>query len=131
MSTNEFQSATQEEQAALIKRIYDSYYAYAKAMAIGQADTKIAALLAGTGGNIAVGRFIAMLAKIAQIKATKAKSRKELVLDYLKGKGLSAMDKTLILCLAGYGLSEQAKKSLNSYLSAKGMSKSDIDKFLK
>ena len=131
MSTNEFQSATQEEQAALIKRIYDSYYAYAKAMATGQADTKIAVLLAGTGGSIAVGRFIAMLAKIAQIKATKAKSRKELVLDYLKGKGLSAMDKTLILCLAGYGLSEQAKKSLNSYLSTKGMSKSDIDKFLK
>jgi len=130
MSTGEFQSSTQEEQAALIKKIYDSYYAYAKAKVTGQADTKVSALLAGTNGTVAVGRFIAMLSKISTIKANKVKSRKELVFDFLKGKGLSKGEQTLILYLAGYGLNDNSKRTLSAFLLAKGMARDSIADFL-
>lgn len=130
MSTGEFQSSTQEEQAALIKKIYDSYYAYAKAKVTGQSDTKVSALLAVTNGTIAVGRFIAMLSKISTIKANKVKSRKELVFDFLKGNGLSKGEQTLILYLAGYGLNDNSKRTLSAFLLAKGMSRNTVADFL-
>ena len=129
MSTGEFQTSTQESQAALIKKIYDAYYAYAKAKVSGQADSKMASLLLGTNG-MAVGRFIAMLSKISEIKATKTRSRKELVFDYLSGKGFSKAEKTLILHLAGYGLNDNAKRTLGAYLLAKGMSSKAVANYL-
>jgi len=130
MSTGEFQTATQEEQAALLKRIYNAYYGFAKAKVVGEADSKVSALLAGTNGNVAIGKFLPMLSKISSIKANNAKSRKDLVLDYLRGKSLSKAEKTLLLYLAGYGLSDDAKKTVKAYLSMKGMTPKEAAAFL-
>ena len=130
MNTGEFQSAMQEEQAALIKKIYDAYYGYAKAKVTGSSESKLAALLAGTNGNLMVGKFIAMLAKMNSIKDNGKKSRKELVFDYVNSRSLSKAEKTLLLYLAGYGLNDASKKTVRSYLSSKGMQPKKIAEFL-
>ena len=130
MNTTEYRSATQEERANLIKKVYDAYHGYAKARVLKTKATKLSALLAGTNGAVSIGKFVAILSKISSIGATDRKTRKDLVFDYVNGRALTRMEKLLVLHLAGYSTTEANRTSLKAYLRSLGMSASNISDFM-
>ena len=132
LQVQEYQSLTQEEQAKLIKKIYDLYYDYAKIKAVGgSGSSKLSNLLAMVNGNINLGNLVAILNKVSQITENKRKTRKELVVEYINRQvGLSRQEKVLVMYLAGYGLNDKNKRTVKGYLSSKGASAKDIKAFL-
>jgi len=132
LQVQEYQSLTQEEQAKLIKKIYDLYYDFAKVNAVGgTGSSKLSNLLVLTNGNVNLGNLVAILNKVSQITETKRKSRKELVVEYINRQySLSRQEKILVMYLAGYSLNDKNKRTLKGYLAGKGASLSNIKAFL-
>jgi hypothetical protein len=132
MNVTEYRTLTQEEKAKLIKKTYDIYYSYARAKTLKTtADSKLANLLLYTNGKANVGKYINILNTISSITASKTKSRKDLVIDYVnKLSGLSKQEKLLVLHLAGYKTNEMNQNILSSYLRQNGMSINDTKAFL-
>lgn len=132
MRVTEYRTATAEEKAKMIKKIYDAYYSYAQArMMKTTADSKLANLLVYTNGNVDMAKYIIYLNKVSQIAENKQKSRKELVIDYInKLKGITKQEKTLLMYLSGYSISGNSKTMLNNYLMQLGVSKENAQAYL-
>ncbi len=132
LKITEYSSATSEEKAKAIKKIYDAYYAVAKAKVTGgQVEGKIAQILALTNGNIGLAKYILSLQKIAQIGETAKKTRKELVLQYINRlRGYTRAEKTLLMFLAGYSVSGTSASQLKGFLISKGASSKDLKQYL-
>ena len=131
MNITDYKTKTSEEQAKIIKKIYDAYYSYAKAKVLktDKADSKLSSLLLYTNGNLDVSRIVSVLDKISSITDSKNKTRKQLVFEYVNRLNISTEQKLLILNLAGYtSLSNNSK--LYSYLQRLGVSKKNITAFL-
>lgn len=128
----EYKTATAEEKSKMIKKIYDAYYQYAKAKMMNTtADSKLSNLLLYTNGNVDLAKYILTLNKVSQIGENKAKTRKELVIDYInKLKGYTRQEKILLMYLSGYSVSGNSKTMLNNYLMQLGMSKDNAQIFL-
>ena len=131
INTPEYRIATSEEKAKLISSIYNAYYGYAKAKAIGgNGSNKIENLLILTNGDVDLAKYISILQKTSSITETKKKTRKELVIDYINKLQLSKQEKILLMYLAGYSVTGNSQKTLSSYLQSKGASHKDALAFL-
>lgn len=126
-----FKNKTSEEQAKIIKRIYDAYYSYAKAKILGsKADSKISQLLVLTNGNFKLTKYIQSLEIIRNITDTKRKTRKELVFEYVNRLGgFNRQEKLLLLKLAGYSSSSN-NEQLVSYLRRLGIKNKEAQEWL-
>jgi len=132
MKSRYYKTLSQEDKSKYIKKIYDTYYSYAKAKTLGTtADSKLGNLLLYTNGKTQINEYINVLNAISNITESKTKTRKELVTDYVnKLSGYSKEQKLLIMYLSGYSLSENNKKTLSSYLKKLGMDNKEIEEFL-
>lgn len=131
LNVTEYKLQTSEYQAKIIKKIYDTYYAYAKAKVLNtKADSKLANLLLYTNGNVNISNYMSILNTVNNITDSRMKTRKELVFEYVNRlRGYSKQEKLLILYLAGYS-SNQNTQTLQSYLRQKGMSNNNVKDFL-
>lgn len=126
MNTPEYRVATSEEKAKLISSVYNAYYGFAKARAIGgSGSSKLENLLVLTNGNVELAKYISILQKTGSITETKKKSRKELVIDYINKLQISKQEKVLLMYLAGYSVTGNSQKALISFLMSKGASHKD------
>lgn len=126
MNTPEYRVATSEEKAKLISSVYNAYYGFAKARAIGgSGSSKLENLLVLTNGNVELAKYISILQKTGSITETKKKSRKELVIDYINKLQMSKQEKVLLMYLAGYSVTGNSQKALISFLMSKGASHKD------
>jgi hypothetical protein len=133
LNVTEYKTLTQEEKAKLVKKIYDTYYAYAKAKVLKQekASNKLATLLLYSDGKANISKYVNVLSKIESIKETETKTRKELVIEYVnKLKGYSHQEKLLIIRLAGYKVKGSNEIALTNYLKKTGFNKEQIGIFL-
>ncbi len=128
MNITEYKSATDEEKAKAIQKIYDTYYAVAKAKVTGkQPEGKLAQILALTNGNLSLAKYIISLNKIAQITETAKKTRKELVIQYINRlRGYTKAEKSLLMYLAGYSVSGLSKNSMINFIGNYGSSRQEI-----
>lgn len=131
LEITDFKNKTSEDQAKIIKKIYDAYYSYAKAITLKtNADSKLANLLLGTNGNFNISKYASVLNTISKITETKRKTRKELVFEYVNRlRGYSKNEKLLILKLAGYSSSSN-NEQLTRYLKSLGMNKKEAQEWL-
>ena len=132
LKLTDYKNMTQEEKAKAIKKIYDIYYAYAKARITGEKpEGKLATLLVLTNGNIDTAKYILSLQKIGSITDTNKKTRKELVIEYInKLRGYSKAEKTLLMYLAGYSVSGTSHSQLINYLTSKGANRKQVLTFI-
>ncbi len=131
MNTPEYRVATSEEKAKLISSVYNAYYGFAKARAIGgSGSSKLENLLVLTNGNVELAKYISILQKTGSITETKKKSRKELVIDYINKLQMSKQEKVLLMYLAGYSVTGNSQKALISFLMSKGASHKDALSYL-
>lgn len=131
MQLTDYKTKTSEEKSKLIKKIYDTYYSYAKAkvLKLNKADNKLSTLLLYSNGRINVSKFVNILGKIGSITESKNKTRKELVFAYVNRLGLNTNEKLLLLYLAGYS-SQSNNQRLTSYLRSLGLNIKKAKSFL-
>jgi len=114
--------------ASVLKAIYQAYRYAATSKVLGskyKPYSKLSLLASTQSHNVSM---LAILAKsLKAIEATKTKTRKELALAMVKRSGLSNGDRLIVLAMAGYKVDEN---SLKRALKAKGLSNSDIKKFM-
>lgn len=133
LAINEYKTATQENRAKSISKLYDAYYSYAKAKALNldKADSRLANLLLYTNGNVDIAKYVIYLSKLGEIQESKAKSKKELSVEYINGlSNFTKPEKLLLMVLNGYSVGEKLQNQVLSYLSAKGMSRANAMTFL-
>jgi hypothetical protein len=134
LSINEYRSATQEDKAKSMSKLYDAYYLYAKAKALnlGKADSRLANLLLYTNGNVDIAKYVIYLSKLGTIVETNRKSKKELTLEYINRlSNLTKQEKILLMVLNGYSVAENLQNQVLSYMVSKGMSRQNAMIFLK
>lgn len=121
-----YKKLSDEQKASLIKRVYATYYDNAKGKVLSTYETSNKySILANT--NVDMNKIMTILTAISSIKATKTKSRKELVQAYIEKQALSKNDKYLVFILAGYSIGEKNTKRLKTYLKMKGLNSKQID----
>lgn len=133
LNSESYKSLDDEYKAKVIKKIYDSYYDYAKNKVLKTSSTnKVVNVLIHTNGGIKLNKYVGVLANLSNIEATKKKTRKELVLEQInKLKGYTKQEKLLIAWLCGYSLTKENKVSLGNYLIKSGGNKKAIKELLK
>ena len=133
INDSSYKSLDDEYKAKIIKKVYDTYYDYAKIKVVGgSTSNKALNVMLKTGNGVKVSRYFGVLSSLNNIEATKDKSRKELVLAQInKLKGYSKAEKLLIAWLCGYSLTNENKVLLGNYLIKNGGNKKDIKELLK
>ena len=128
IQTAMYKSLSNELKASAIKAVYSSYKEAGMSKAIsGLAAKSKKAILAKAGFDMA--SIIPAVYYINALQATKSQTRKELALAYVNKLSLSKQDKLVVLILAGFNVSSSS--TLNSYLRSKGLSKAEVESFLK
>lgn len=127
ISLSDYKSLNNESKAKLIKKIYDSYYDYAKVKVLNATSTnKIVNLLNVTSGGLGLSKFVIGVNALSNIEATKNKTRKELVLEKInKMSGYTKAEKLLLVYLCGFSLSENNKMLIQNYLAQNGSTLKD------
>lgn len=126
-----YTSLDDSQKSYAVKYVYNAYYEYAKGNVTKQYESKAAYVLGKTSGKLNITSVASSLAYVKELKATDDKSRKELATTYVNKLQCEKGMKYLILALAGYGLGDNAKKTLQSYLVKNGMSSKDAKDFVK
>ena len=128
LKISDYSSSNYEVQSKLIKKLYDSYYDYAKAKITGiSPSNKIANILLLTNGKLGLSKFIIGINALSDITATKNVSRKELVLAQInKMSNFTKAEKLLLVYFLGFSISDKNKQTLASYLSNLGGSYKEI-----
>ena len=132
IKSSEYKSLDDEYKARAIRKIYDAYYDYAKAVALKQTtSSKLVNLLNTTQNGLSIGKYMGLFTKLSKIVATKLKTRKELMLEEInKNTSLSKVEKLLMAWLNGLSLTNQNKASLGNYLIKLGGSKTAVKELL-
>lgn len=127
LEISDYKTLDNETKAKMIKKIYDSYYDYAKIKLTGTTSTnKIVNLLSITNGRIGLSKFVIGVNALSNIEATKNKTRKELVLEKInKMSGYTKVEKLLLVYLCGFTLSDNNKTKLRQYLTQCGATLKD------
>lgn len=127
MNISEYQTLDGEAMAKMIRKIYDTYYDYAKTKTLGVSSTnKMVNLLSITNGRLGLSKFVLGVNALSNIEATKNKTRKELVLERInKMRGYTKAEKLLLIYLCGFSLSDTNKTVLQSFLTQKGATLKD------
>lgn len=126
-----YASLDDNQKATAISYTYNAYYDYAKGNVTGEYSSKVGYVLGKTKGNVDMATTSSALAYIKSLEATKDKTRKELAVKYVNSLKCEKGMKYLILKLAGFGLDDKAKKTLQSYLTGKGMTGKETKEFVK
>lgn len=128
LSISNYQNLDSESKAKMIKKIYDSYYDYAKVKATGvSSSNRLVNLLAITNGGLGLSKLLVGVNALSSITATKMKTRKQLVLEKINSmKNYSKEEKLLIVYLLGYSISDTMKSTLQKYLKKYNASNNDL-----
>ena len=132
ISNEEYQSLDNKKKAALIKKVYDLYYEYAKYRVTGiMPNTKVGKLLALTNGNLELANYLIYLNNLGEIVATKTKTRKELALKYINGiYDMTKAEKLLLMALAGYSVAEDKQNLVINHLVSLGLDRNTAKGFI-
>jgi hypothetical protein len=99
---NDYKKLSDKEKAIMIKRIFDTYYNYAKAKISNSDLSSRLPQFIDKNGDSNVAKFILYLNKISQIVGDGRKTRKQLVIEYVNSLALSKQEKIELLSLAGF-----------------------------
>lgn len=132
MNLSDFSNESDEVKAKSLRKLFDTYYDYAKAKSLGIAPSgKLAQLLYMTNGDIDLAKYILGLQKISSITADENKTKKEKVLESInKMKTFTKNEKLLLACLNGYSISEKNKLAVISYLMSLGFDRKEAEQFI-
>lgn len=119
---SDYKNMTAEEKSKTIRSLYDNYYDFAKASTFSlSGGSKLVNVLVMTNGNIDMAKYIVYLQKVSTISENKAKTRKELVIEYINRlSGLTKAEKTLLMYLAGYSVKDSSKSLVINLLTKSG-----------
>jgi hypothetical protein len=126
----QFDKMSQEEQAAAVKFVYSNYYDLAVNNCIKKGSTPKNELLT----SVFKAEILALnLARIKSITTDKDKtgktisnSRKKKVHDYIESLRLTALQKNVLMYLAGYKPTEAGQKTVEAYLKKQGYKAEEI-----
>ena len=132
LESKSYSDLNEETKAKLIKKIYDTYYDYAKSRVLnGTASTRLSKLISAAKGKLSIGRFITYNQHISTIVGTKKNTRKELVLKYINSiRGLTRNEKLMLLWLNNYTLTASNKARLGNYLRTFGSTRKEVKELL-
>ena len=126
--SSQYSGLSDEEKAQAIKKLYGAYYEASKASVINASEgTKLSKVVK----YIDSGKFASYLAKIDGLKASTPTNKKSVVQSYINRLGISKNEKYLLAHLAGYSISDEAKKAVSTYLRSKGMAYKDSNEYFK
>ena len=126
--SSQYSGLSDEEKAQAIKKLYGAYYEASKTSVINASEgTKLSKVVK----YIDSGKFASYLAKIDGLKASTPTNKKSVVQSYINRLGISKNEKYLLAHLAGYSISDEAKKAVSTYLRSKGMAYKDSNEYFK
>ncbi len=122
LEISDYSSYNYYDQAKLVKKVYDTYYEYAKAKTTGmQSKNRITNILLLTNGKIGISKFLIGVNSLSTITESKTASRKELIMAQInKMTELTKSEKLLLVYLLGFSLSDKNKLVLSNYLRNNG-----------
>lgn len=122
---------TSEQQAKAIRRVYTAYYDYAKTKLMEGylPSSKLGAVVSLNLNSTKIAEFSAIVSYASEIKATRRKTRKEQVQEFIDKQNLTKNEKYLAYVLCGYSLNETQKRSLKNFLRQNGMPIKEISDF--
>lgn len=122
---------TSEQQAKAIRRVYTAYYDYAKTKLMEGylPSSKLGAVVSLNLNSTKIAEFSAIVSYASEIKATRRKTRKEQVQEFIDKQNLTKNEKYLAYVLCGYSLNETQKRSLKNFLRQNGMPTKEISDF--
>ncbi len=131
ITTSSYLKQDDEAKAKSIKKVYDLYYEFAKAKALkSETSSKLGALLVATGGDYDVATAVLLIQENSKLVATRFKTKKEQAVSLVNRQAMTRSQKLLTLYLMGYGVSDENKTFLRSYLTGLGMSQKEAKEFL-
>ncbi len=131
ITTTSYLKQDDETKAKSIKKVYDLYYEFAKSKSLKSAtSSKLGALLTATGGDYDVATAVLLIQENSKLAATKLKTKKEQAVSLVNKQAMTRNQKLLTLYLMGYGVSDENKTALRSYLVGLGMSQNEAKEFL-
>ena len=131
ITTTSYLKQDDETKAKSIKKIYDLYYEFAKSKSLkSEASSKLGALLTITGGDYDVATAVLLIQENSKLVATNLKTKKEQAVSLVNRQPMTRNQKLLTLYLMGYGVSDESKTALRSYLVGLGMSQEEAKEFL-
>lgn len=126
--SSQYSGLSDDEKAQAIKKLYGAYYEASKTSVINASEgTKLSKVVK----YIDSGKFASYLAKIDGLKASTTTNKKSVVQSYINRLGISKNEKYLLAHLAGYSISDEAKKAVSTYLRSKGMAYKDSNEYFK
>ncbi len=122
LEISDYSSYNYYDQAKLVKKVYDTYYEYAKAKTTGtQSKNRISNILLLTNGKIGISKFLLGVNSLSTITESKTATRKELIMAQInKMTELNKSEKLLLVYLLGFSLSDKNKLVLSNYLTNHG-----------
>lgn len=131
ITTTSYLKQDDEAKAKSIKKIYDLYYEFAKSKSLkSETSSKLGALLTITGGDYDVATAVLLIQENSKLVATNLKTKKEQAVSLVNKQSMTRNQKLLTLYLMGYGVSDESKTALRSYLTGLGMSQKEAKEFL-
>lgn len=111
IKTTEYQNLNDEYKAKAIKKLYSSYYSYAKIKAVNLNDTsKLGNLIVNTSNGAPMGKLSAIMTQCNAL-STKAE-----VMAYLNKTSLTYNEKLIVCQLLGYSLTSVNEIKVNNYI---------------
>ena len=124
---------SEKQRTSAAKKLTDYYYAKAYSKLSGERYSYKYYLYDCVGGEKAA-TYLTAIAAIEGEKDSKGKtvanSRKKKIVAYIEDLRLSALQKYVLLLLAGYTPSDKGKGLIKKYLTEKGFSKAEIEEIL-
>ena len=133
IKSDAYKNLNDQAKAKLVKKIYDSYYEYAKCKVLNITTTnKLVNVLLKTSLNLRLNKYASILSHLSLIEENGAISRKEQAIKFINSlRGYTKEEKLLIMWLSGYSLTKESKVILGNYLIRNGGKKKDIKELLK
>ena len=133
IKSDAYKNLNDQAKAKLVKKIYDSYYEYAKCKVLNITTTnKLVNVLLKTSLNLRLNKYASILSHLSLIEENGAISRKEQAIKFINSlRGYTKEEKLLIMWLSGYSLTNESKVILGNYLIRNGGKKKDIKELLK
>lgn len=111
IKTTEYQNLNDEYKAKAIKKLYSSYYSYAKIKAVKLTDSsKLGNLIVNTSNGAPMGKLSAIM---TQCNALNTKAE---VMAYLNKTTLTYNEKLMVCQLLGYSLTSTNELRVNNYI---------------
>ena len=111
IKTTEYQKLNDEYKAKAIKKLYSSYYSYAKIKAVNLTDSsKLGNLIVNTSNGASMGKLSAIMTQC------NALNTKDEIMAYLNKTTLTYNEKLMVCQLLGYSLTSTNELRVNNYI---------------